>query len=168
MFDDEDALRLTHQFDEDFGNWRKNFQKLKESSSSSSHNIGGLLEVGGGGVGGSSFGFSWPFSNDRDEPNSRQPAEFPFGALDGSEDEQPGLRVVGLDRDRESLGELNVLFQNQLRITIIYTVNREEIKRISIYLRRIIQKVFASRFIFLKMIKTWGRPHNVHVNCCSL
>lgn len=115
LLDDEDALRLTHQFDEDFGNWRKNFQKLKESSSSSSHNIGGLLEVGGGGVGGSSFGFSWPFSNARDEPHSRQPAEFPFGALDGSEDEQPGLRVVGLDRDRESLGKFQVVCSNQLR-----------------------------------------------------
>lgn len=76
-----DTLRRSH-FDDDFANWRK--ERLKPLVRGEA----------------SAFGFVWPFSNDDDEPISREVADYDQQEADNS---QSGLRVVGLERDRESL-----------------------------------------------------------------
>ncbi|XP_055541846.1 periostin isoform X1 [Wyeomyia smithii] len=86
---DDDSIRLTHQFDDDFDIWRKSFQ-----------NFGDPFSEGGG----SDIGLVWPFSNEHHEPFSRETPELEYESNpQDSIGQQPGSPVVGLERDREPL-----------------------------------------------------------------
>lgn len=54
---------------------------------------------------GSNIGLVWPFSNVPDEPLSRASTEFQFAAdAQPAVEQHPELRLIGSERDRESLG----------------------------------------------------------------